>query len=166
MSNAVYIRPLVLDDAKISYQWRNDSNIWEYTEFKPNKYISLEIEETWLKSILKNDNEKRFAICIQENNQYIGNIQLININKAEASYHIFIGEKSFWGKGIAQQATKLILEYAFFELGLEKIKLEVNPLNISANAVYIKIGFVPISKNENNGFIKMVLHKKDFISER
>lgn len=162
MDNEVYIRPLVLNDADISYQWRNESDIWTFTEFKPDKYISLEIEREWLKGKLENKNERRFAICLKENNQYIGNIQLLNINERMASFHIFIGEKKLWGKGIGQQATKLILKHAFSELGLGSILLEVNPLNISACKIYKRMGFVTDGVNELNGFIKMKLTKNKF----
>ncbi|WP_164108745.1 MULTISPECIES: GNAT family N-acetyltransferase [Sphingobacterium] len=162
MDNSVYIRPLVLSDANISYRWRNDSNIWKFTEFKPDSYISLEAEQEWLKSKLEKKNERRFAICLKENNQYIGNIQLLNINNGLASFHIFIGEKTLWGKGIGQQATKLILKYAFSQLGLESVLLEVNKLNISACKTYERIGFVSTGTNKNNGFIKMKLNKTEF----
>lgn len=162
MDNLVYIRPLVLSDANVSYQWRNDSDIWKYTEFKPDRYISLEAEQEWIKGKLENKDERRFAICLKENNQYIGNIQLLAINNGLAFFHIFIGEKSLWGNGIGKQATKLILKYAFFELGLKCVLLEVNPLNISAYKTYERMGFVAVGSNEANGFIKMELNKKEF----
>lgn len=162
MNPAVYIRALKLEDAKVSCLWRNDAEIWKYTEFKPDRYISPEMEEEWLKSKLNNSNEKRFAICLTANDQYIGNIQLLDITEEEACYHIFIGEKSFWGQGISQMATKLILSYAFSELKLENVLLEANPLNIAAYKVYEKMGFIPCGANEKNGFIKMKLTKNEF----
>lgn len=162
MKAAVYIRPLTLEDAKISCSWRNDAEIWKYTGFKPDRYISQSMEEEWLKSKLNNANERRFAICLAANDQYIGNIQLLNITEEEASYHIFIGEKSFWGKGISQAATRLILTFAFSELNLAHILLEVNPLNAAACSVYKKYGFVPAGRNATNGFIKMRLNKNEF----
>lgn len=162
IDNYVYIRPLVSSDASVSYKWRNDSDIWKFTEFKPDRYISLEVEQEWLKDKLENLNERRFAICLKENDQYIGNIQLLNINEGLASFHIFIGEKVLWGSGIGQQATRLILKYAFSELGLDTILLEVSQLNISACKTYKKMGFVSVGINQANGFVKMKLNKGDF----
>lgn len=160
--NSVYIRPLVLEDAQTSYKWRNDADIWKYTGFQPDRFISPEIEEQWLKSKLIKNNEKRFAICLADNDQYIGNIQLLNIDGEKACYHIFIGVKDFWGKGISQSATRLILSYAFLELNLNVVLLEVNPLNIPALIVYKKMGFIATGENKEDGFIKMCLSKKDF----
>ena len=162
MNLEIYIRPLVLEDAGTSYLWRNDADIWKYTGFRPDRYISPEMEEEWLKSKLSNANEKRFAICHTASHQYIGNIQLLDITDENAWYHIFIGEKKFWGKGISGKATKLLLTYAFSELNLKNVLLEVNPLNIPACSVYKKVGFVPFGTNEKNGFIKMMLSKNEF----
>ncbi|TCC92709.1 GNAT family N-acetyltransferase [Pedobacter hiemivivus] len=160
----IYIRPLVLADAKTSFNWRNDPEVWEYTEYQPDLYISPELEEEWLKAKLSRVNEKRFAICLEENDQYIGNIQLLDIDGEKASYHIFIGEKSFWGRGISQSATKLILAYAFSELNLENVSLEVNPLNVPAWKAYQKVGFESIGENKKNGFMKMAISKNEFLT--
>ena len=156
MKPTVYIRPLILADAQVSFRWRNDSEIWTYTEFKPKHKISLKTEEDWLKNKLSNTNEKRFAICLINSNRYIGNIQLIDVNANKGHYHLFIGEKEFWGKGIAQQATLLILNYAFFDLGLKQVELEVNLANLAAIAVYKKMGFVRGRLNDSTGFMKMI----------
>jgi RimJ/RimL family protein N-acetyltransferase len=161
----VYIRPLVLEDAQISYKWRNDKEIWKYTGSKPDRYISKEIEEEWLQNKLIKHNEKRFAICIAENDQYVGNVQLLEIEEKKAWYHIFIGEKEFYGKGISQKATYLILLYAFYGLHLENVMLEVNPLNLVACFVYEKMGFVALGENKTTGFIRMSLSKMGFLDK-
>ena len=70
----VYIRPLTLEDAKTSYKWRNNPKVWELTGSKPDKYITEEMETEWLKNVLQRKNEKRFAVCVKDTDQYIGNI--------------------------------------------------------------------------------------------
>ncbi len=147
-------------DAKVSYKWRLDPEIWAYTAFKPDHQISLKTEQDWLKNKLSNKNEQRFAICIASNHQYIGNIQLLDIDSNEGSYHIFIGEKEYWGKGIAQQATRLILNYAFTEIGLQQVVLEVNVSNLAAIAVYKKMGFLYTRLDDGTGFVKMICTKE------
>ena len=52
---------------------------------------------------------------------YVGNIYLTDINGESAEYHIFIGEKDYWGKGIAEEASHQILKYGFKERGLKYI---------------------------------------------
>ncbi len=142
----VIIRPLVINDAEISYVWRNDPEVWRYTGAKPEKLITQEIEKAWLSDVLLRDNEKRFAICIGEYEEYIGNIQLTDIDERTGQYHIFIGNKNYWGKGIATIATGLILKYAFDVLKLKEVYLIVKKENLAAIKTYVKCGFKVVSE--------------------
>lgn len=58
-----------------------------------------------------------------KNDTHIGNISLQNIDwiSRNAEYAIIIGEKSFWGKGVAKEASDLILAHGFVALNLERI---------------------------------------------
>lgn len=149
----VTIRPLQVDDASISYKWRNNPDIWRYTSARPDRFVTQAIERDWLCKVLRRTNEKRFAICIGQNDQYIGNVQLTDINNNSAQFHIFIGKPNFHGKGIGQKATLLMLEYAFSELGLVSVYLFVNKNNVPAVKMYEKCGFHKLE--EVNEMIKM-----------
>ncbi|WP_316811951.1 GNAT family protein [Pedobacter heparinus] len=162
MNLFIYLRPLELADAHISYRWRNDPEIWEYTGFKPDRYISPEMEIEWLSRKLKKRDEKRFAICLLDSNQYIGNVQLLEIQDGKAWFHIFIGEKELWGLGISQKATTIVTYYAFAELGLKSVQLSVNPLNVAAYKIYEKNGFTYTGVDEKNGFLEMTLTRESF----
>ena len=73
--------------------------------------------------------------------EYSRNVRMANIKNAKAQYHIFIGDTIYWGKGIAQKATMLILNYGFNVLSLRKIWLEVNNKHQSDIHLYKKCGF-------------------------
>ena len=75
----VLIRPLAFKDAGVSYVWRNDPEIWEYTGKRPDRIITREMEEAWIKKVLSEDDSCRFAI--EADGKYIGNIQITNIEK-------------------------------------------------------------------------------------
>jgi diamine N-acetyltransferase len=141
MNTSIYLRPLVLDDAKVSYLWRNNPLIWKYSRFDPKTTITLSTEINWLAESLKRKDELRFAICIEESHSYIGNVQLIKINNIDAEFHLFIGDTSCWGKGIGRKATELLLNYAFQEMKLQKVNLEVHKDNSPAIAIYNRQGF-------------------------
>jgi RimJ/RimL family protein N-acetyltransferase len=113
MNNDVYIRPLRLDDAQMSYQWRNNPKIWRHTCSKPDRYITVEMEAESLARILTREDEKRFAICLSDNDAYIGNIFYTDIRDGEAQLHIFIGEQRLCGNGRAYSAVCQILDYGF-----------------------------------------------------
>jgi len=146
----VLIRPLEEKDAYISYKWRNDPEIWKFTGNKPDKVITQEIELNWIKNVLRESNSFRFAICVDD--KYIGNIQITNvIEEKSGEYHVFIGEKSYWGKGIATLATFQLIRFAKNRLNLKELFLYVKPENKVAIRVYEKCGF----KKENDE-IKMI----------
>lgn len=150
----ILLRRLVTDDADKSFQWRNDSEVWAFTGSQPNIEITREIETEWIEKVLNDDSCKRFAILAD--GIYIGNIQFTAIKNSAAEYHIFIGDKSYWGKGIAQLATYQILHYAKEELHLTNVILSVNEQNISAVKTYLKTSFE--IQSESNGWLKMNCH--------
>lgn len=150
----VALVPLAEEHAKISYKWRNNPKVWELTGSRPDKEITYEIEKEWITRVLKRDNEKRYAILANE--VYVGNVQLTNINKNDAEFHIFIGNMQHWGKGIATIATKLLLEIALLDFQLKTVYLWVHKDNHSAIKVYQKNGFKITQLNNNQ--LKMELH--------
>lgn len=160
MNYQVYLRPLALTDAEIASKWRNNPRIWGYTKHRAEQVISPEIEREWIAKVIARPNERRFAICLQCSGQYIGNIQLVDIRDRNAHYHIFIGDEKFWGKGIAFLATQQILQYAFGELNLQTVMLDVHHKNLAALALYRKTGFKQI--NYGSRFIDMILTSEEY----
>ncbi len=145
--NIIKIRLLQEDDYIISYKWRNNPEIWKYTGKKPDKKITPEIEKEWIRNVLDDKESSRHAILV--NNKYVGNIQLTNICQTDAEYHIFIGETDYWGKGVAFEASLLLLQYAQKELGLDKIYLYVSCEHLGAIKLYEKLGFMTVEQKNN-----------------
>ncbi|EOR93848.1 GCN5-related N-acetyltransferase [Arcticibacter svalbardensis MN12-7] len=160
MNNLIYLRALHQDDAKTSYAWRNNPLIWEFTKFRAARHITFEIESAWIKNVINKDNEYRFAICMKEDGRYIGNVQLIDLKEHSAEFHLFIGDVSYWGKGIGKEATDLILQYGFINLGLKFIYLQVHRENLPAMSIYKKIGFVVVNNTEE--FIDMEIQRESY----
>ena len=156
MNTEIYLRPLELKDADVSYKWRNDPEVWSYTKFVLKNPITAEVEKQWLLNKLDLTNEKRFAICVKNTKEYIGNIQLLDIENETAEFHLFIGEKKYWGKGIGYNASLMLLKYAFYNLNLKHVFLEVHAENLAAYSIYKKVGFQPVSQQSD--FIKMVIN--------
>lgn len=135
----VTIRPLKEEDAYTSVNWRNDPEVFKYTGNTYDHVITLESELEWIRRVIAKKDDYRCAILADD--IYVGNIYLTDISKKSATYHIFIGNKGYWGKGVARKASELILHYAFKILGLETIYLEVNKENKAALSLYHKLGF-------------------------
>jgi len=154
----VFLRRLERNDAYVSYKWRNDPEVFKYTGTVYDHEITLETELHWIERVIKNDDEYRCAIIAD--NCYVGNIYLTNIDDEKAEYHIFIGDKSYLGKGVAKKASIEIIRYGFENLNLKKIVLEVHLQNNTAIHLYEKLGFTRLGENSN--FITMEIVKDKY----
>lgn len=158
----VTIRPLAEEDAKTSYKWRNDKEVFELTTAVYDHEISYDMELNWIRRVIANKNDYRCAIDVD--GHYVGNIYLTEINEECAEYHIFIGDKDYWGKGVAKEASKQILSYAFSRFNLSYVYLNVKKENEKAIRLYKSLGFIMVEENE--GIDKMVISRNEYQDAR
>ncbi|PST83245.1 N-acetyltransferase [Pedobacter yulinensis] len=160
MKEQVYLRQLRLCDMEHSVVWRNTPAIWVHTRFRPEKLITLADERSWFcKTALRTD-ELRLAICLKEDDRYIGNVQLIGIDRQTAEFHLFIGDSACHGKGVGKEATWLMLRIAFHGLSLQTVTLAVHEENAAARHIYESYGFTETTYQEP--FLQMQLHRSVF----
>lgn len=171
--NRVYLRELCTNDASEKYaNWLNDPIVNQYLETRSS---TIEEIEEYIKSKTSDPNSLFVGIFDINTKNHIGNMKFepINWSTKEATIGILIGDKNYWGKGIATEATHLFIKHAFEMLGLKKIKLGVDARNKAAIRVYEKLGFkqtgfFPNTKN-NSGIvfdnIKMKLEKENIKGE-
>lgn len=84
-----------------------------------------------------------FLIRTNEEERLIGFLGLFGIQPShgEAWLAIGIGERQDWGKGYGSDAVRIILRYAFTELNLHRVSLNVLSYNRRAVRSYEKAGF-------------------------
>lgn len=85
-----------------------------------------------------------FFVRTVEDDRLIGFVALHNIEWANqmGKLAIGIGEKEYRGKGYGSEMLALILQYAFCELGLHRVGLDVTSYNEAAIRAYERAGFV------------------------
>lgn len=133
-----------LDEGKDATQeycdWLNDPEINKYLE---TKEATVEELERYIEDKNNDPNCLFLGIFLKENNKHLGNIKLepIDFDNKKATIGILIGDKEYWGKGIGNEATKLLVSYAFNSLHLKEINLGVISENKAAIKVYKKAGF-------------------------
>lgn len=139
----VYLRALESDDYKISIEWRQDPEIWSMLVGR-RYFVSEQIEKQWVESTYNNSNQVTLAICDSITNTYIGNISLKNIDffNKSASFAILVGNKDYWSGGYGTQATRLLLDHAFIDLGLERVQSIILSDNIGSVKMHEKCGFM------------------------
>ena len=105
-----------------------------------------------LKRILKADSrraDRETYGIFDEDNTYIGTVELYDIRYNSATLGIIIGERSHWGRGYGPEAIGALLEHAFHDLGLNEIRLNTFADNLRAQAAFKKIGFTEHRRVDN-----------------
>lgn len=133
----VSIRKFEEKDIANKVKWINDSQNNQYLHYD----IPLNVQKTrnWF---TKNKNHSdRYDAIIEYTGIPVGIIGLLGIENGRAEYYITMGEQTYKGKGIAKQASILLLDYAFSVLGLAEVYLYTEVDNIGAQKLFQKCGF-------------------------
>ena len=142
-----YLSPCSPDDAEKWTEWFNDLAVALPLGDEAYTPSAADSERATINDIIKNK-AHIFSIVDLENDLSIGRCLLFNIDSINRSamFGIFIGEKSYWGKGYAHEATKLLLDYGFNLLNLNSVMLGVMSFNQRALRSYQKVGFKEIGR--------------------
>lgn len=97
---------------------------------------------------------------IEVDGRAIGTARLHHLDQADrrARYAIGIFDPNMLGQGIGTEATRLVLRYAFEELGLHRVDLRVLAFNQRAIACYNKCGFVVEGVERHSALITGTWH--------
>jgi RimJ/RimL family protein N-acetyltransferase len=139
----IYLREIRLSDANKNYRdWMNDPEINQYLESRFERWSVSKLRR-YISDIKRNPDNVFLTIVSKDGNKHIGNIKIGPINRSHryADVGVIIGEKSFWGKGIATEAIKLVVDYAFNKLGLHKLTAGAYSCNISSIRAFKRAGF-------------------------
>ena len=135
------LRPLKKEDAPLMLEWMHDSDINRFFCFDAAGMDLDSVYQFIEKANRDNEKNKHFAIA-DDKDEYMGTISLKQIDdkNSHAEYAVSLRAKA-QGKGYAKFATREILAFAFNELKLNKVYLNVLSYNTHAIRFYEKTGF-------------------------
>lgn len=135
-----YLSPISMDDVERYTEWVNDMEMGLFMQFSASIF-DLDKERELLQKIMEDSHS--FAIVEKVTNKSIGNCSLMGVSEVHrhAKFGIFIGDKTYWNRGIGTEATNLTLDYGFNVLNLRNITLDVYSFNKRAIRCYEKVGF-------------------------
>jgi RimJ/RimL family protein N-acetyltransferase len=140
--NHIILRHLAADDLPALHRWINDRDLVLFNA--PYKPVSDLQHQRWFESIGGRTDLFVFGIRSLEGNKLIGSCQLLNISFIHrcAELQIRLGDRAKQGLGYGTEAVKLLLDFGFKDLNLNRIYLHVFKTNTRAIRSYEKIGFV------------------------
>lgn len=120
----IFLRAFEPADLALLNQWHNDDEINSLTGGR-KYFVSSEYDRKWLDDkMLNNTRQVYCGICEKETGKLVGYTSLNDIDFANRKAFmggLVIGDKASRNKGYASKAAILLLNYGFFELGLNKI---------------------------------------------
>jgi [ribosomal protein S5]-alanine N-acetyltransferase len=148
------LRDYKKSDAKSILEGINSLNVSQYLLVVPYPYTDKDAL-WWVNHCEEKQKEiprksYEFGIVIKPEKEIVGGVGLSDVRLDEKSAHIgyWLAEK-YWRKGYVSEAAKRIIDFAFEDLGLEKIIIPVFAENIGSNALAQKVGgkLVEVKKN-------------------
>src|SRR5687768_9973987 len=141
----VILRAFERDDAERCYRWMNDPNI--VRTLKSRYPIAFQNEIEWLDRAMhgsSSDAERHFAIERKDDRTHIGNASIHDIEWVSriASFGLFVGEPSAWNRGFGSDAIRTLVRFAFDEMNLRKLRIDVFDYNDRAKHILESHGFV------------------------
>lgn len=156
-SERIMLREYRKGDLEYIRGWVNDPEIVENLSDIFLYPHSLNETEGFLTMILegKAQNQKYFIIADKETEEYIGQIDLIKIDwkNRVAEMGIVIGRKELLGKGFGSEAIRLMQNFVFQRLNLNRLQLLVHDYNVRAYRCYLKCGFSEEGRSRQSFFI-------------
>jgi RimJ/RimL family protein N-acetyltransferase len=136
--------PATLAEAFV--RWGRDSEYARLLDDGAWNPWSVKKVKEWIEKDLEKDPPPGYLFMVRtlDDDTMIGFVELStpDWNHGVAWVGIGLGERAYWGKGYGTDAMRLILRYAFSELNLHRVSLDVFEYNPRALHSYQKSGFV------------------------
>ena len=127
-------------------RWSLDSEYYRLLNSGACHLWSRNKTKEWLEKDLLSEKPDLYSFMIRtlDSDRLIGEIGLdgVKYTHGDAFVGIGLGEHDFWGKGYGTDAMLVLLRFAFTELNLRSVSLDVFEYNPRAVRSYEKVGFV------------------------
>ena len=138
------LRPWQESDAESLYEYAKNPEVGPIAGWPPHKNVEDSL------GIIKNvlNGPECYAICLKEDNQAIGAIELrlngvtdMTDRDDECELGYWIGQ-TFWGNGYMPEAAKELLRHGFEDLNMQTIWCGYYDGNVKSKRVQEKVGFL------------------------
>ncbi len=138
----IELRRHARENYRLYGRWYGDEEIWRLTSWAASP-LSPSAAERLFEDRELSSTDDSFAIHLKDEEDPIGVVSLMNISEANASAElsVIVGDPDDRHHGYGAEAMSMLLDYAFEELGLNRVGLSVFEFNGDAISTYEKLGF-------------------------
>ena len=140
----IMLREYKADDIGELRKWVNNADTTRYlsTNFWPAQ--TMTDSEGFLQNMMQSSKfAYNFVIADLQDERYIGQLDIFRLNwqLRQGELGMVIAQPEDRGRGYGTEALRLLQDFAFLTLGLERLELEVHMGNQGALRCYQKAGF-------------------------
>ena len=138
----IFLRALEVSDYETINDLRDDEGV--FSNIMGNKYyISKEREKKWIGELFFDDTKIYWAICLNTSNKLIGFCCIADIDwrNRKAKVGGMTINNEYRNKGFGIESLKLIMNYVFNELGLNRLTIVYKKNNKITEHGINKLGF-------------------------
>jgi diamine N-acetyltransferase len=161
------LRPLARSDMPRFLSWRQNRQLRQAV-LGYRFPVTAEMEANWFDSMLNEQSQRVAFFSIDVigdrqaqpsvtavSDQVIGFCRLTDIDwiSRHAELGIMIGDAISRGRGMGTEATALLCRYAFDDLNLERVWLQVDDANQPAKHLYGRLGFKEEGRLRRHAFV-------------
>lgn len=144
IGQTIMLREYQAEDISAIRAWVNDESATRYlsTRYWPPQTM-VDTQEFLSRMLQSSHNACNFVIADRETARYIGQLDLFRVDwrLRQGEIGMVIGKSEMRGRGYGQEALALMQRFAFDNLGLERLEMEVHMDNQAAVQCYRKAGF-------------------------
>lgn len=138
------LAPLSVESVSDWVRWMTDPVTTQYLyapgDEPSERHTSASLLD-WGRRILADPARLVVALTLPGSSRAIGDARLGPIIGRRARFSIMIGDEQHRGRGLGTEATRMVCEFGFQQLGLREIRLQVDPRNRAAVRAYLSAGF-------------------------
>jgi len=148
----VCLRPIDMGDMERFFRWFNDPALRRLLLLPfPTTRMG---EREFIDKMVHLKDGVVLSIVVKKGGRLIGNVSLFKLQSVHRSAElgIAVADLSMASKGYGTEAMRLMLDYAFGTLNLNRVELSVHDFNRRALAAYRKLGFVEEGRKRQSYF--------------
>lgn len=167
----ICLRQYEAKDIDVWYNWFNDAEVVRLMDQRrwPN---TKEKQKRYLEAMTASRADMQLAVIYKAGDKLIGTVGLHGIDpiSRNADISVIIGDKKYWGKGLAKEAVGLLIRHAFSMLNLHKLTAGFVSGNTASQKLFGSFGFKKEAllreqvylSGKYQDIIRMGLLKKDY----
>ena len=131
------------DDAEAMYKnWASDPEVTKFLTWPPHKSVDItrKLIDMWVSEYSQPDSYS-WVIVLKEINEPIGSIAVVKLDEATSTAQIgYCLGREWWHRGIMTEALGAVIDFAFDEIGANRVEAVHDPNNPNSGKVMLKCG--------------------------